>query len=75
MRKELTKEAVEALVKTETGLSVSLIDANPCFYNCVSLAPFGQIGWALVFKDSQGDMKAVITPFVLDLWDKSKKAA
>jgi hypothetical protein len=61
-----SKEEIEALVFAELGVKATLIEASPLFLGRVSLASFGQLGWAVVFRDSKNEALICSVPMGLD---------
>ncbi len=62
-----TAAEIESLIKEKTGRDASVIEPNPVIVGPpVSLASFGMIGWAVLFQNSQGELKACLVPFGLD---------
>lgn len=59
-----SKEELEQFLSEHVdGEPVSVVEENPCFVTDVSLAKYGLIGNAVIYKNAEGKLYAVLVPF------------
>jgi hypothetical protein len=63
MKNGWTKESLEAFLSKEMGEPVICDEPDPVMYKTISLAHFGVLGMAQVYKGKDGVMKAALVPF------------
>ena len=77
IREQIQGTPLESVAYPETPLKklvaecidepVEIVEANPVYVTSVSLVPLGLLGRLLVFRGSDGGLKAFPVPFAFDM--------